>query len=81
MGLSQSALWLKQAYIDEGDAPGVSTIRAKRIKDLEQEVRELKRRGCPGGSPSLSKASDDNPLGMRGLALRAAGPGRSASPS
>ncbi len=35
--------WVKQADIDAGTRPGTSTDDAKRIKDLEQEVRELKR--------------------------------------
>lgn len=35
--------WVKQADIDEGQAPGVTTAEAKRIKELEQENRELKR--------------------------------------
>lgn len=35
--------WVRQADIDEGHAPGVSTAEADRVKDLEQEVRELKR--------------------------------------
>jgi transposase-like protein len=35
--------WVKQADIDAGRRPGVTTDDAKRIKDLEHEVRELKR--------------------------------------
>ncbi len=35
--------WTKQARIDAGRAPGTSTGDAARIKQLEQEVRELKR--------------------------------------
>lgn len=35
--------WVKQADIDEGHAPGVSTAEVKRIRELEQENRELKR--------------------------------------
>ena len=35
--------WVKQAQIDSGERPGVTTTDAKRIKDLEAEVRELKR--------------------------------------
>jgi hypothetical protein len=36
-------IWVKQADIDEGHAPGVSTTEAARIKDLEQENRKLRR--------------------------------------
>ncbi len=35
--------WCKQALIDAGQAPGTTTADAKRIKDLEREVKELKR--------------------------------------
>lgn len=35
--------WCKQAEIDAGRRPGVTTSEAARIKALEAEVRELKR--------------------------------------
>jgi transposase len=35
--------WVKQQRIDAGEEPGTSTADAKRIKDLEAEVRELRR--------------------------------------
>ena len=35
--------WVIQAGIDAGTRPGVTTVDAKKIKELEQEVRELKR--------------------------------------
>ena len=35
--------WVRQADIDDGYAPGVSTMESQRIRDLEQENRELKR--------------------------------------
>ena len=35
--------WVKQAEIDAGARPGVSTSEAQRIKDLEREVKELRR--------------------------------------
>ena len=35
--------WVKQAEVDAGDRPGVSTAEAKRIKDVEREVKELRR--------------------------------------
>ncbi len=35
--------WVRQADVDEGHAPGVSTVDAGRVKALEQEVRELRR--------------------------------------
>jgi transposase len=35
--------WVRQADIDGGVAPGVTTAEAARVKELEQEVRELRR--------------------------------------
>ena len=42
-GVESVRTWVKQAEIDEGRAPGVTTADAKRIRELEQENRELKR--------------------------------------
>ena len=35
--------WVKRAEVDAGARPGVRTFEAKRIKDLEREVKELRR--------------------------------------
>ena len=35
--------WVKQADVDDGHSPGVSTDEAARVKALEQENRELRR--------------------------------------
>ena len=35
--------WVRQARIDAGDRPGTTTEEARRIKELEKEVRELRR--------------------------------------
>lgn len=35
--------WVRQADIDDGQAPGVSTDEARRLIELEQENRELRR--------------------------------------
>ena len=35
--------WCKQADIDAGRAPGTTSVDAARLKELEREVRELKR--------------------------------------
>lgn len=35
--------WVNQADIDSGERPGTSTSEAARVKQLEQEVRELRR--------------------------------------
>jgi transposase len=43
IGVESVASWVKQADIDDGVKPGLSTDDAARIKELEQEVRELRR--------------------------------------
>jgi transposase len=42
-GVESVRSWVKQAEIDGGVRPGVSTSESERVKDLEQEVRELRR--------------------------------------
>ncbi len=42
-GVESLRTWVKQADIDEGVEPGVTTAEANRIRDLEQENRELRR--------------------------------------
>ena len=45
LGIHPEALrtWVRQAEIDRGDRPGTTTDEARRIKELEKEVRELRR--------------------------------------
>src|SRR3954463_3750041 len=42
-GVESVRLWVRQADIDDGHQPGVSTDEASRVRELEQEVRELRR--------------------------------------
>jgi transposase len=42
-GVESVRSWVKQAEVDAGVRPGVSTSESERLKDLEQEVRELRR--------------------------------------
>jgi transposase len=42
-GTESVRLWVRQADIDDGHAPGVSTGEAARVRELEQENRELRR--------------------------------------
>lgn len=42
-GVESVRTWVRQAEIDDGEAPGVTTSEAARIRELEQENRELKR--------------------------------------
>ena len=42
-GVESVRSWVKQADIDQGKKPGPTSAEAERIKQLEQENRELKR--------------------------------------
>ena len=42
-GVESVRTWVKQADIDDGVRPGVSTSEAERLAALEQENRELRR--------------------------------------
>ena len=42
-GVESVRSWVRQADIDDGYAPGMSTAEARHVKELEQEIRELKR--------------------------------------
>jgi len=42
-GVESVRTWVKQADIDDGVAPGVSSAESARVRELEQEVRELRR--------------------------------------
>ena len=45
LGIGTESLrsWVRQAEIDDGVKPGVTSAEAARIKELEQENRELRR--------------------------------------
>jgi transposase len=45
LGINRETLrnWVKQAEIDGGQRPGISTADAQRIAELERENRELRR--------------------------------------
>jgi transposase len=42
-GVESVRSWVRQGDVDDGYSPGVSTAESQRIKDLEQENRELER--------------------------------------
>lgn len=42
-GVESVRTWVKQAEVDAGEAPGTTSEDAARIKELEQENRELRR--------------------------------------
>ena len=45
LGVHPDALrtWVRQAEVDQGTRPGTTTSDTERIKELEKEVRELRR--------------------------------------
>jgi transposase len=43
IGVESLRAWVKQAEVDSGAVPGVTSEQAARIKELEQENRELRR--------------------------------------
>ena len=45
LGINPDTLrnWVQQAEVDEGHRPGVTSAEAKRIAELEREVKELRR--------------------------------------
>ena len=42
-GVESARMWVKQADVDEGHVGGVTTGEARRVRELEQENRELRR--------------------------------------
>jgi transposase-like protein len=42
-GVESVRSWVRQADIDDGHSPGVTTTESQKFKELEQEIRELKR--------------------------------------
>jgi len=42
-GVESLRSWVKQDEVDRGETGGVTTVEAKRIKELERENRELRR--------------------------------------
>ena len=42
-GVESVRAWVKQADIDDGVKPGTTTADAERIKQLEQELKEVRR--------------------------------------
>ncbi len=43
IGVESVRLWVKQADIDAGETPGTTTAEQRRVRELEQENRELRR--------------------------------------
>ena len=51
--------WVKKAQVDQGARPGTTTDEAQRIRELEKEVRELRRANAilKSASACLSRRS------------------------
>ena len=63
IGVESVRSWVKQADIDEGVKPGVTTADNALIKELQQENRELKRANAILRSASAFFAAElDRPL-------------------
>jgi transposase len=43
IGVESLRNWVRQADVDAGERPGTTTTEAARIRELEQELRELRR--------------------------------------
>jgi len=45
LGINRETLrnWVRQAEVDSGQRPGISTVDAQRIAELERDNRELRR--------------------------------------
>ncbi len=57
-GVESVRSWVKQAGIDSGETPGVTSAEAARVKELEQENRELKRANAILRSASVFFAAE-----------------------
>ena len=57
-GVESLRSWVKQTEIDAGAKPGVTTADAARIRELEQENRELKRANAILRSASVFFAAE-----------------------
>ena len=68
--------WCKQAAIDRGERPGTTSSDAKRIKDLEHEVRELRRANEASGAQVCSAGDASCLMHIGGGLARAAAPAR-----
>ena len=42
-GIESVRTWVKQADIDDGNVAGVTTAESRKLRELEQKVRELRR--------------------------------------
>ena len=57
-GVESVRSWVKQAEIDGGQMPGVTTAEGARLKEAEQEIRELRRANAILRSASIFFAAE-----------------------
>ena len=60
-GVESVRQWVHKADVDEGVQPGTTTVDAERLKELEQENRELRRANAILKSASTFFAELDRP--------------------
>jgi transposase-like protein len=64
IGVESLRVWVKRAEIDDGVKPGTTSVDAARIKELEQEVKELRRANAILKSASELLRGGDIPAGL-----------------
>jgi transposase len=57
-GIESVRSWVKQAEIDSGQAPGATTAEGARLREAEQEIRELRRANAILRSASIFFAAE-----------------------
>ncbi len=67
--------WIKRAKVDVGVREGVTTSKAQRVKDLQREVKELRRANeilklASAFSPRRNSTADSSPDGLLRQASR-----------
>ena len=65
--------WVKKAQVDQGARPGTTTDEAQRIRELEKEVRELRRANAilKSASACLSRRSvSARPADLQYIAIK-----------
>src|SRR3974390_594579 len=66
-GVESLRTWVKQAGIDAGEVPGMTTADVEELKALRQEVRELRRANEILGRASLCRPPGARETGRRDL--------------
>ncbi|RKX00994.1 hypothetical protein D9C01_12440 [Corynebacterium diphtheriae] len=67
LGINPETLrnWVRQAEIDHGHRPGITTSEAARVAELEKENRELRRANAMADQPVVAMSSVNFSDGVR----------------